>query len=961
MSVLTQYRVRVESPFPMIELTGFQAVQCEGEHARATFTGVLDCETGMEALYQRLEGRLVRFVDDEDDSTIFAGYIQTAEVAEQGGLFTLSATALSGSIYLDQTKRSRSYQDVTLLHSDILRMVLDDVGDADFIMRVADKPIGIPLVQYDETGWEFSKRLASHFNTTITPDMDSGIPRFWMGLRAPSGPVHDFSDCEYRAVIDKKYFEVGGSHLGFSRSQFLSYVVKDFKNRSLGDKARFRGQDLFICRKSCYLDVDCLPVYVYTLGKPELLARQKFFNEKLTGLSLMGTVIATQGGTVKLHLNIDRFQDVATAYNYRWAPPTGNYMYLMPKIGSEVSLYFCDPGEDSAMAVNCVRAESSKSAPGFADINKRNLSTEFGKNMLLYPNKFGIESKTSDGPLQMMFDDDSGVTLETAHSIMVIGGGSVTLEAPVIEMKSPTQAGLYYTAGQELNESFAPPTMLVTAQDGVSCLSDTGKTINIGHDTVTYDPYDDAPEEGQFDWGGLLSNVVAGLIVVACVVATVASFGVAGPILVAGAIAGAAAVASLGVRDYMRGNVSSTEDYMREAFIGTVVGLVTGAIGHAFTGLKAVSTIGKIGLTVAENALQGFSSSALSQLMNASMTGTLDEMNWGDFWKNVGIGTVSDIASGFVSKGISGAFGKQAGALMNEKNPFRNALLSYATVGATGYATNVTMQLANMLCFDENGNFNIDFSRVKWDNVDQASATISTISALAQHSIDRASAKRTKPPTATDENGEPRATSNKPKTPAGDDELPMARKTASDGDDDSTYAKQLKVNGDDDPLTPPKKPVEYGDQYDKAGNKKILKSNVTYTDENGYTYTTDSDGRIAHVNGELQLGDADRNAYAQRTVGGTDRLTGDDGGHLIASRFNGSGQIDNLVPQSSNINRSGGEWYRMETEWSNALKSGSNVSVDITPIYSNNSVRPDSFSVDYWIDGKLSSKTILNK
>ena len=54
-------------------------------------------------------------------------------------------------------------------------------------MRVQDKPIGIPLVQYSETGWEFAKRLASHFNTTITPDMDSGLPRFWMGLRAPMG------------------------------------------------------------------------------------------------------------------------------------------------------------------------------------------------------------------------------------------------------------------------------------------------------------------------------------------------------------------------------------------------------------------------------------------------------------------------------------------------------------------------------------------------------------------------------------------------------------------------------------------------------------------------------------------------------------------------------------------------------------------------------------------------------
>jgi len=123
--------------------------------------------------------------------------------------------------------------------------------------------------------------------------------------------------------------------------------------------------------------------------------------------------------------------------NYRWVPPTGNYMYLMPKIGSEVSLYFSDPGEDSAKTVNCVRAGSSTSAPGFADPSKRGLSSEHGKNMLVYPDKFGFESKTGGGPLQLMCEDADGVTLETIHAITVIGDESVTLEAPEIELNSP--------------------------------------------------------------------------------------------------------------------------------------------------------------------------------------------------------------------------------------------------------------------------------------------------------------------------------------------------------------------------------------------------------------------------------------------------------------------------------------------------------------------------------------------
>lgn len=89
-------------------------------------------------------------------------------------------------------------------------------------------------------------------------------------------------------------------------------------------------------------------------------------------------------------------------------------------------------------------------------------------------------------------------------------------------------------------------------------------------------------------------------------------------------------------------------------------------------------------------------------------------------------------------------------------------------------------------------------------------------------------------------------------------------------------------------------------------------------------------------------------------------MPNDDGGHLIGNQFNGSGQIDNLVPQNSGINRSGGEWYKMEQDWAKTLKDGSSVKVDISPNYSGSSVRPDNFKVNYWIDGEKFTNIIKN-
>lgn len=56
-------------------------------------------------------------------------------------------------------------------------------------------------------------------------------------------------------------------------------------------------------------------------------------------------------------------------------------------------------------------------------------------------------------------------------------------------------------------------------------------------------------------------------------------------------------------------------------------------------------------------------------------------------------------------------------------------------------------------------------------------------------------------------------------------------------------------------------------------------------------------------------------------------LSNDEGGHLIASIFDGPGERLNLVPMDTNLNR--GEWKKIENVWASALKDGKTVNVRI--------------------------------
>lgn len=169
------------------------------------------------------------------------------------------------------------------------------------------------------------------------------------------------------------------------------------------------------------------------------------------------------------------------------------------------------------------------------------------------------------------------------------------------------------------------------------------------------------------------------------------------------------------------------------------------------------------------------------------------------------------------------------------------------------------------------------------------------------------------------------------------------------------------------------KEVPYGEQFTKGVNgRKELLPNIQYVTEDGYRYSTDEFGRISKVEvDELVLKKGTRNAHSQRVAGREDRVVEadtvqglDDGGHLIGTQFNGSGDLDNLVAMNRDINRSGGEWFNMEKDWAKALKETppKKVTVNIEPIYSGKSLRPDSFDITYKIEGKrLEVRNIKNQ
>ena len=431
-----------------------------------------------------------------------------------------------------------------------------------------DKPLGVPVIQYRETDWEFLKRMASWCGGVVVPETHYAYPRIWFGFPERAFTCTFPEDC-YTSGISQRYYELGGPASGFQRSDFFYYDVPSSQLCDLGWYTVFRGQEFLICEKWAKLERGEL-LFTYRLGKPGLGYGRKQYNDKISGMTILGEVLSTERETVRLKLDIDEGWNPGGPYAYTWRPETGNMMYCMPQAGTRASLYFPNYDEQAAMAVNCVRTNGASCARMSAP-SRRSFVTEHGKEMNLYPQEMSLLGG-ANGTVKL--EDETGIAISTDKKITVVAQGKVFISA-----KTATGAAPIGEIVMAKRNVLADETESSLVQSNQYDLLSADYTHMEGRNQQTFDAYDDAPQEGKFDWSGLIGNVLAGLAVVGAVALTLATFGAAAPVIIGAVAVGTTAVIGQAMSDYVSGTVSSTETYMRTGFIGAVAGAVSGVVG----------------------------------------------------------------------------------------------------------------------------------------------------------------------------------------------------------------------------------------------------------------------------------------------------------------------------------------------------------------------------------------------
>ena len=346
----------------------------------------------------------------------------------------------------------------------------------------------------------------------------------------------------------------------------------------------------------------------------------------------MGTVIGRAAEDIWLHLDIDGDRGSADNWGWPWTPPTGNFMYLMPKEGSRVSLYFSNADERSGKGINCI-AQTSGGNP-----RERWLKTEHKKSLNLKEEEMSLVSENGGNSIKMY---GTGVYFKGQE--ITLSGKSINIDGSKVKLKANVDTILIGVGpmeeGKEGGCQLEPTAFVGLMKDELDICGKARTLLDAEAGSEGNPPYPDGPQEGKWNFAKAAGRaavtvvVIGGTAVVVC-----ASMGASTPVIAGAAVTAGMAGGGMMVSDAIQGKVSSLEDYALSVASAELMFFTN----QAMTRLIAVTGMGFVSGTAAKAAGEAAAGAALDYLVAG-------EVDYERLARNLVINVVVDLGTGVLT------------------------------------------------------------------------------------------------------------------------------------------------------------------------------------------------------------------------------------------------------------------------------------------------------------------------
>ena len=215
---------------------------------------------------------------DSNDKIFLNGIIDDIKLSEiKTGSLVVEITCISKSVLLDRIPRYRSFQDPSLTYSEIAEEINKNYGaNGEKIISVGEDMKEVPrmTIQYNETDWEYLKRIASYTGQPVMPYYDKVLVGF-LKNQAVQTPNTTYSQYGKSKKNKRTMYKITGTEV-----YAVSTPIKlKTRNRAGGEETE---NDHYVIESKIYNEGNTLKCE-YTLGKQTDYFVDPIPHEKIRG------------------------------------------------------------------------------------------------------------------------------------------------------------------------------------------------------------------------------------------------------------------------------------------------------------------------------------------------------------------------------------------------------------------------------------------------------------------------------------------------------------------------------------------------------------------------------------------------------------------------------------------------------------------------------------------------------
>lgn len=416
MVYLLNNNLKLETDIPILKVGAFCLKWELDEHAQLSMEGYLNRNSSWR--YEQVYDKQIHLSIGECSFRGYLGFFKTTEIG-QTTYFNLRA--YSGSYLMMRRITSRSFQDMSKTYGEIVRSAVGAENGKVIRNRESDKILNYPIIQDEESAWEFAKRMAAQIGTCVIPDIVTGNPDIWFGMRKGK---------ELSLRPDTSY-EMSLVPIGRKPQITLHIIDREFYK--IGDNIIFMGRKMTITEVTGdYIQGDLN--FHYVLKDMALQSINPEYNKSFSGVGFWGTIKEVREEKVTIALDIDGGND-SGSYFFSWYPETGNALYVMPEVGAKALLqFFSDDGQDGAV-IHCL----NKKNENMQDYKQRWVNFKDGNSIQMGVGKV----KLIRGVGHELSLTNSSVRAETEMKMSITAKGKVRVTADKLQMNSPDEFNIY--------------------------------------------------------------------------------------------------------------------------------------------------------------------------------------------------------------------------------------------------------------------------------------------------------------------------------------------------------------------------------------------------------------------------------------------------------------------------------------------------------------------------------------